>query len=576
MRLILCEDLAAVRTDPGTTPEPPVLVCDISRPEPERLEAYSRGYRDCIARLSAVNAGPLWWANPVSEKNEHDGRCYRHLVWYAEALRWLKRQDAERGVVVAPAPVLLQLAGYCAGRGIACETRFSAGTSILTAVLRRIKWLLVFAGRRLMMRACAARIHRRLPQSRAYVLRTWLSRRTAESSADFTDAFFGRLHLEAARRGFSPVFVAGILQDYRRTAAAALRRQDVLIVPEEHFLRLGDILRCALEPATALRIGPDAAFMGEDVSELISWHWREGFASCAVFLNLLRRAVSRRLNAELKPEVYVQTFENYAWEKLAVAGLRETGAPPFILGFQHAFLCRDSFKYFPGPGEAALMPLPDRIVTLGETTAGILRSRGEHGAVDIRPGCALRQSPAPAPQSPDAPRPRRVLIPLSLSRPEITRILDFFAGTGGDFAGWEVALRFHPHLSWEEFSRTDRRSLPAGVSVSRHPGLEADLAETGALAYTWSTVALEAYARGIPVIHLDLLSPLRVDPLFAAKSLRFEAAAAGDLPGVLRRIEGMPPAERQEGTAAARLFTQSYFHAPREAALTAFIPEKAP
>lgn len=575
MRLILCEDLAAVRTDLGTTPEPPVLVCNGSRPEPERLEEYSRGYRDCIARLSAANAGPLWWANPVSEKNEHDGDCYRHLVWYAEALRWLKRQDAERGVVVAPAPVLLQLSKHCAGRGIACEARFQARSSAIVSALRRLKWIAVFAARILLARCLAPRLARRLPRARVYVLRTWLGRAAAQTAGEYRDAFFGNLHLEAARRGYSPVFVAGILGDYARTAAAALRRRDVLIVPEERFLRLGDVLECAFAPALGLRHGSQAVFMGEDVGEILSWHIRLGYATCAVFFNLLRRAVSRRLNAELKPEVYVQTFENYAWEKLAVAGLREAVPHPFILGFQHAFLCQDSFKYFPGPGEAALMPMPDRIVTLGETTAGLLRERGEYSGVDIRVGCALRQS-LPAQGTLDDPLPKRALIPLSLSRSEISRILRFLSEANGDFAGWEMALRFHPHLSWEAFSRGSGAVLPEGVTVSRQPALDADLKASGALAYTWSTVALEAYARGIPVIHLDILSPLRVDPLFGAGPLKRTAAQARELRDVLAGLPDSAPAERRAGAAAIGLFTGRYFHPERPESLESFFPDRRP
>jgi len=581
MKLFLCDTPAARALLRGAA-DIPVLACTDDdgddgwqrvSADPERLEGYSRGYRDCIARLSAANAGLPWWANPVSEKNEHDGGCYRHLVWYAELLARIRRGDLDQAAVIAPAPVLLQLEGYCIRHSIAHEARFRTGHSPLRAALRRLKWLLVYMGRRLFARGFAARIRRRLPRGRTYVLRTWLNRPAVEAPGDYADSFFGSLHLKAARRGYTPIFVAGILQDYLRTAAAALIRQDVLIIPEEYFLRQRDILACALAPETALQAGTAATFMGEDVAEIIAWHMRRGHESCAVFLNLLRHAVSRRLHAELKPAAYVQTFENYAWEKLAIAGLRAGAAPPFIIGFQHAFLCQDSFKYFPGPGEAKAMPLPDRIVTLGETTAQMLRSRGDYAGVDIRTGCALRQDPAPARQPDDRPLPRRVMIPLSLSRREIGRILEFLSGADGDFAGWEIALRFHPHLSWDAFSRDYPRTLPKGVGISQHRALAADLAETGALAYTWSTVALEAYARGIPAIHLDILQPLRVDPLYAAGPLKYEAARPRDLPAILKELARVTPAERREHAGAIGLFIKSYFHAPHPAGFDAFFPD---
>ena len=41
-----------------------------------------------------------------------------------------------------------------------------------------------------------------------------------------------------------------------------------------------------------------------------------------------------------------------------------------------------------------------------------------------------------------------------------------------------------------------------------------ELSEADGVIYTWTTVAVEALKLGLPVIYLDILTPMYVDPIF--------------------------------------------------------------
>jgi len=92
-----------------------------------------------------------------------------------------------------------------------------------------------------------------------------------------------------------------------------------------------------------------------------------------------------------------------------------------------------------------------------------------------------------------------------------------------------------------------------------------------AVLYTASSVPFYAIRAGVPVIYLDLGSPLEYDPLFDLTALKWRCSRAGELPGILREIDAMNEGAFRSDQEKARIYQEKYCSAVDEAALRKFL-----
>ena len=91
-------------------------------------------------------------------------------------------------------------------------------------------------------------------------------------------------------------------------------------------------------------------------------------------------------------DTFTTTYENNPWEKVCLLTLKKYSPHTHIIGYQHAALSRASINMFMSDDEKEKIPLPDRIITIGDATKSILEKLGNHNPNKMRVGCGLRFS----------------------------------------------------------------------------------------------------------------------------------------------------------------------------------------
>ena len=75
-------------------------------------------------------------------------------------------------------------------------------------------------------------------------------------------------------------------------------------------------------------------------------------------------------------------------------------------------------------------------------------------------------------------------------------------------------------ISFESFQKYIEFKIPNNFIISNEKSIIEELSEADGVIYTWTTVAVEALKLGLPVIYLDILTPMYVDPIFECNALK--------------------------------------------------------
>ena len=543
----------------------------------EERRLCEKEYINSIALLSAKKDSVRWWANSLSEKNEHISQHYRNLFLFYRLIKTITRLfDANISLFVICNPDLAkQVACYCRRNNIQFESLDNRlmqwiknrGSNLLYTFMACIYLIMNMAVRKMLLPgSLRTRIQREIGGINSYyVIRTWLDDRFGVGADSSFLPFFGKLPQYVMQKGYNFILLAGIIGNYRDMVRRIKDFRNFLIIPEEFFINYSDLVR--LIPYLhfrRVRLNETVLFNGLDVTALCEEEINKGFLNPEYLKNILRFFMAKRFAGNVRFSHYVQTFENYAWEKMMILGMRETGSPGKILGFQHAFISRNSFKYFPGKSELGIIPLPDGIITRGEITREIMDTYGSYPPDILTTGCALRQEYLREVTLLNRGRHNKIVVPLTMVPRESGLILNFLIESGLPAMDIEVVIRCHPMAPFNTFKKYVNHVLPANFIISNEKSVQQELTTTDIVLYTWTTVAVEAITMGIPVIFLDILSPLYVEPLFECSSLKRIVNRPNDLLSCIQELYAMSDAEFLPGTGiGSGIFSEGFLSGNR-------------
>jgi len=331
---------------------------DLKNHNDSEVVRLEKQHLDNIALLSADYSSISWWANCASEKNEHLSLLYNNVVQYCSLINAIKQSRFADMVFVVACnhDIYCQLRGYSRKNQIKFKSldnvaftqvaHIGKALSVALSVVRTVI-------RSMLNVYYVSRAYRKYSYDSmtkdddCYVLRTWYNSSFVSNWNRFYDAYFGCLPKRVAERGRKLVLIVGVISDYKKALADFKSCANVQIFPEEYFLRLSDILRIfTLLKFRKVKLANSMVVDDIDVTQLYEREIGRGYSNPAFVNNIIRYFIAKRIGGSLKFMTFVYTFENYAWEKMTILGLRESGAKGKILGFQHAFVSRNSFKYF--------------------------------------------------------------------------------------------------------------------------------------------------------------------------------------------------------------------------------------
>jgi len=383
---------------------------------------------------------------------------------------------------------------------------------------------------------------------RTALLFTWVDRRSFAPDGSYRDPHLGPLPRLLRERGYEVAFLARVLHSIpfaeavRRLAATGER-----VVFPDAYLELDD------ERDTARRAGAffpeipeDATVAGVPVAGLAREFVEEQRPTGSGAL-IIEALVRRLAEAGVRPERIVYTAEGHDWELVLARAAGRHLPEAQLVAYDNLNMSRLGLSMFPAPGEPR--PLPDRIVTNGEAFRDVLAAEGLPAEL-VRVGCGLRHETLwDEPRAGTRARPLRVLVATEIvlgpSAELVEKALAAFAGDDR----FELVVKAHPLLVRSQLPQAGR------LRFDDAPMLEL-LQRTDVLLYTYTAVAFEALAVGVPPVHVRMESTLDLDQLEFAPELRWEARTPEQLRSAVEEIAALDEAALADWRARARAAAQ--------------------
>lgn len=511
-------------------------------PTGELLEAASwrirTEYIDWIGELSAVNAGREWWASELAAKNPFTLLYPR--ICAAVAARDALAADGSAALVVCSTPALLEaMARVCQDLGLAHTSSRSRSLPDTRAVARRV----IDAGARLApapTRALGARLpltarravqaspelRRRdvagLPKPSAFsgprtaLLVTWVDERSL-ADGRYVDPHFGALPQLLAGAGWDVAYLPRVLPgaDFGAVVRALAGTGERFYHPDawiersdwREARRTSERWSPRLRPAELGGVPVDG--LAREQLDAFRWSHEQALA----YEHLVRRLSL----GGVAPARLILPFEGHSWEQALVDAARRHMPETVTVGFDNVNFSRLALSLYPARSEEGRRPLPDRIVTSGETFKQVLLQEG-YAPERVRGGCALRHAYL-ADVKPGDRGTRRVLVAASIDAGQSFEIIDKAARAFAD-GRYEVVVKLHPAV--------DRDVLDpllegiGGLVYEKRPIGEL-LREVDAMLYGYSVVCYEALAAGVQPVFVRSETFLDLDQLEPFEELRCPA-----------------------------------------------------
>jgi hypothetical protein len=226
-----------------------------------------------------------------------------------------------------------------------------------------------------------------------------------------------------------------------------------------------------------------------------------------------------------------------------------------VVGYDNLNMSRLVIDLYPARVELGRRPLPHRIVTMGPAFRDVLVKEGIPPDI-VRVGCGIRHTELwnEASRSRRVRDPERavVLVATELVLDRAVELVNKAVKAFGGDTRYEVVIKWHPSIparALEHLSGEAPRHDNVVFSESKIGDL---LLEADMLLYTYTSVAYDALAFGVPAVFVQSETDLDFDQLEPFADLRWTARTADELLVVARSLLGMERSERNAWQARAR------------------------
>lgn len=556
---------------------------DLNFLDEKQKNDFVKSYIDLVGKLGQQHNCLSWWATGTSAKNQFGSKLFENLYLLHIILGIIKQDKIDNLVIINLPPILYNsLISYCdknkikykvLKRGIlsSLEKIKSAAnytSNLLFFIL--LTWKQIYIAKRAFKNKFKKEVEKK---ENYYVIRTWFYPGTLENKG-YIDSFFGVLPSYLIRKGEKLIVIAGVMGEYRPIVKKISGQKDYLIFPLELFLNYLDPVWALAEMLLhRVKIEGEIDFNGIDVSDTIRRELDKEFAGVSPVFNYLNFYCIKRLLSRVKIHNFITIYENNAWERMCILALRKYSPGTFIICYQHPPLSEASVNMMISNHEKDIMPMPDRINTIGKINKKWLEQYGNYNPDLIHESCALRleeiYSTGPAPRG----FSHKILIILGGINNRAIDMINFVHKGMKDLNKYRIEIRPHPALPFQVLSdKLDfNMSKSSLFSISTNQSVIKDLQEADIVLYDASTISLQALNIGIPVIHIVLRDILSFDPLFQCNFLKWTVAKEEELLPTIERIYQLSDEEFQRQQREAQTYIKDYIYPCTEEKLSEFI-----
>lgn len=516
---------------------------DIAHRFHQTAEELRGPYLKYIYNLGRELNSLRWWITSIAYRETGTSPTFRQSCYLKLGLELVSSwSDPEPLVVVAPYKPLRAALSTNLLRSSGAPVKLIDSdrsllarsiSDMLSMLAHRVFFFAVEAYRILCSRIMVRRPY--MPAVPTTLICSWATAGNLAQGEGFHRSFFGDLANELSRLGHQVAIAPMVLRNTRfRDALLRLRGSSLPILVPQRYLRFTDLVSAVAASCTRPprpQSIPPLAHM--DISQLVQEELRVHRISNQSLEPLLVQAVVRqwaRLGLPVERIIYL--YENQPWERALCWESRRSLPATALVGYQHARMPKMLLNWYLAPGEENDAPLPNRVVTVGQHTAGLMRHDG-YKSLDVRVGGAIQLQGLLSSRVTDtgAPGPdceATVLVGCSASPEETVELIELAAQLFSGYEGIKVLVKCHPVMPFSKVSKLIGMELPSHLSVEDEAITDL-LQKSSVMVYSGSTVCVQALALGLPLVRLRPQFDFDQDPLEDVPDARIEAMGLDDL-----------------------------------------------
>jgi hypothetical protein len=548
-------------------------------------DQFLQEYVDLIGIVGKEHNSRKWWATDIASKNRFTSKLPCLLRELLVAVEAMQNEDYNYLIILNPSWVILNSLKKVLKeknlRFVCLENHYSKwkelGFGWCRIIFLALYNTLLILGRKYWVQEKLKDIIKEnlFRDKPYYVIKTFIYDHSFSETGAYRDAFFGSLpdYLKDKRQ---VLIYANLLGNYKLCTRKISECSSHVILPIETFLSSKDILSALFQFLfSKIRIGREALFFGYDVSDIINKELFRTYNGID-FYQFLHYWSAKKLIKTLPVETFLLTYENNPWEKMCMMAIREYSPNTTIIGYQHTVVPQASANMFISENEKDVMPIPDRILTVGEVPKEIMERYGNYEKGRIETACGLRFEYLFHVLTSERKGAGHVLVVLE-GIFEVYKMVNYVLRELEGNKQYQVRIRTHPVLALADFQHklTHRLNDLPHFNLSKNAPLKDDIDWADIVIYWGSTVALEALSMGKPVIHYEMDSILSYDPLFECTHLKWALSEKEPLVPTIEEIYSLSSDRFNEGQRKAKEYLSRYFFPVSEEGLNKFLVKRS-
>jgi len=543
----------------------------------------SKSYVELVGSLGRRYGSVFWWANFLSSKNHAISRLLPNLCLLNSLVSTLSKNPTKDILFInPPAEIRSCLVKYCQQNFInwkVFHNRLGTVASMLKSTCQTVAYPILFVYSNwkciyLSRKYLRDESRRGRVKGKYYVLRSWFYPASIDNSGKYVDSFFGALPDYLNRQGVKLLVVAGILGDYESITKKIGGQREFLIVTQEYFLKYSDPIKAVIDTFNHRVRVRDVIYFGDlDVTDIVKQEI-DRLNRYSVMTEYLYSYFVRGLLNRISIATFTTTYENNPWERVCFWALRKYSSKTKIIGYQHSVLSQAHVKMLLSKEERDVVPMPDKVITIGKVTRDILVNRGNYDPEMVKEGCGLRFAHIFKLRGRARRKTYNILVTPEGMLNESVNMFDFVHRALSEYGKYKIILRPHPALPFSRIKAHlsfDINSDP-NFMISNNAHSKDDLNEADVVIYRGSALSLEALKMGIPVIYISLKDDiLSVDPMYECAYLKWSVKNEQELRDALQQIYNMSEKDYQTNMVKASNYLKDYVYEITEERLKEFI-----
>jgi hypothetical protein len=249
-------------------------------------------------------------------------------------------------------------------------------------------------------------------------------------------------------------------------------------------------------------------FMNLDITPIVYEELEKERINPHVFHIYLFYIVGIKIARKFEVSSFIYSFENLTWEKMFCLAFRKFSPSTAIIGYAHSTISKMETFYSVSTYERDFLPLPDTIVVNGlRAQEALINSGFDRHQIIIGGAYRYHSMNITSPPNPNNKSVKNILI---IPTDDFNSTLELVTKTIHAFGNKKeikCIIKHHPTLPRKKIS-SYMSQIPDNFIVSEK-SIDQLLLCVDLVVYTGSTVAIEAVARGIPILHVR--SDLTID-----------------------------------------------------------------